>query len=602
MSGPDRGRDGAPAGCPVCGRVVGPEPQCTECGWTLRSPLRAGPVTPQLRDEFTLRLRDARHALDARIAARVSADPAPYSSYIRGGVPDDAQWAAARESARLDAGDAVDEATLRADIADLASGLRADAQAAIVEVSADGIAVAQVGLDRFGTPWLDRAPGVAWVSVLPMLSADERERHFQLAGGLSGLDRSAVSEDLRRGLPDIPHGDLLLVCRSAGWLVLEWAAATLRASRPDARFLRVAGAAGDIPAAAVLASLTTEAPLPDAYLLKVAVVDDVSGEVRTQDRQIFAPGDIPGTESCVSLRRPPGNSAETALAIFSASDARSEPLALYSLPLPPEPTFDLRIILDGPGRMRIVAPPGATTHPGTWAQVRSEIPDRLDVTAGPADLVCAVDLAGPTPVARARLRLVRSLLELLSEEYAARGQLRVSVLTCTDHDFERGREKLHVVRGIGLSPVPKAADWSARQSTVKEIYPPAAPMEDLLYEAAIKLEGSRAAGRSARLLILGGRRPHPVPRGTENIQQCPHGYKWRQYLKQLVGTAGARCVAVADAVPNDPVQAAIWEELGPDGLRWLPDATARLVGEDLALLARHAQRIPIPLPNEGMRI
>jgi hypothetical protein len=597
MSGPDRGRDGPPAGCPVCGRVVGPEPQCTECGWTLRSPLRVGPVTPQLRDEFTLRLRDARHALDARIAARVSADPAPYSSYIRGGAPDDAQWAAARESATLDAGDAVDEATLRVGVADLASGLRADAQAVVVEVSADGIAVAQAGLDRFGTPWLDRAPAVAWISVLPMLSTDAQERHFQLAGGLSGLDRSAVSEDLRRGLPDIPHGDLLLICRPAGWLVLEWAAATLRASRPDARFLRVAGAVGDTPAATVLASLTTEAPLSDAYQLKVAVVDDVSGEVRTQDRQIFAPGDIPGTESRVSLRWPPGNSAETALAIFSASDARSEPLALYSLPLPPEPTFDLRAILDGPGRMRIVEPPGAITHPGTWAQVRSEIPDRLDVTAGPADLVCAVDLAGPTPVARARLRLIRSLLELLSEEYAAREQLRVSVLTCTDHDFERGHEERHVVRGIGLSPVPEAVAWCARQSTVKEIYRLAAPIEDLLFEASIMLKGSRADGRAARLLIVGGRRPHPFPKEIEDIRPCPHRYKWRQSLKQAVDSAGARCVAVADVIPNDPVPAAIWGKLGPDGLRRLPDATARLVGEDLALLARHAQRIPIPLPN-----
>jgi hypothetical protein len=41
----------------------------------------------------------------------------------------------------------------------------------------------------------------------------------------------------------------------------------------------------------------------------------------------------------------------------------------------------------------------------------------------------------------------------------------------------------------------------------------------------------------------------------------------------------------------------MWQELGPAGLRWLPEAKAQLVGEDLALLARHTQRIPIPLPN-----
>jgi hypothetical protein len=56
-------------------------------------------------------------------------------------------------------------------------------------------------------------------------------------------------------------------------------------------------------------------------------------------------------------------------------------------------------------------------------------------------------------------------------------------------------------------------------------------------------------------------------------------------------------VAVADAKPTAPSQLKIWESLGPDGLRWLPEATGQLVGEDLGLLSSHAQQIPIPLPN-----
>ena len=244
MPGTEQRRDPPVPCCPVCGRPTGPEPRCPECGWILRSPLQAGTVTAHLREEFTLRRQRAQHALDTRIAARVSADPVAYQHYIRGGAPDDAQWSAARRDASQDAGDAVDETALRARLADLVGGLREDVPAAVAEVSADGIAMTRTGLDRFGSPWLDRTPGTAWTSLLPMLSGTEEERYFQLAGGLSRVDRAAVSDHLRASLPDTPHGDLIVICRPAGWLVLEWAAAALMSARPGARLLRVAGEPG----------------------------------------------------------------------------------------------------------------------------------------------------------------------------------------------------------------------------------------------------------------------------------------------------------------------------------------------------------------------
>src|SRR5205823_15023315 len=122
----------------------------------------------------------------------------------------------------------------------------------------------------------------------------------------------------------------------------------------------------------------------------------------------------------------------------------------------------------------------------------------------------------------------------------------------------------------------------------------AAPIEDLLHEASLMLENSHAAGRAARLLLVGARRPHPFPRGMEIPEECPLRYRWKKSLEQLTGLGRARCVAVVDA--NGPVSS-IWEQLGPAGLRRLPGATAQLVGEDLGLVVRHAQRIPIPLPT-----
>ena len=557
-------------------------------------------MTAQLRAEYSSRLQDAQQTLDARIVARITDDPLPYQHYVRGGVPGTAQWAAAREGAARESGDAADEAALHAGLADLTSRLGVGTQATVAEVSADGITVSRTGLDRSGTPWLEQAFSAAWTALLPMLSGRKEEREFQLAGGLHQVNRDTLAGRLRgrlAGLADVPGGEVLVICRPAAWMILEWAAAGLLAAWPQARLLRVAPPAGSTSAGTMLAGLTTEAPLRDGYQLMVAVVDDISGTVQTQPQQIFAPGDVPGTECRVRLLRPPGDTEDTALAIFSSSAAAGgEPLSLHSAKLPPGRQFQLRAVLDGPGRVRITEP-DVTDHPATWGQIRSEVPDRVDVTVGPADLVCAVELAGPVPEVRARLRLVRSLLERLADDQVASAQLRVGVLTCTDHDFERGREYLPVVQGVTLGAVHDALAWLARRTAASVSYPRAAPIEDLLYEASIMLADTRAADRAARLLLVGGRRPHPFPQGTERVMRCPLQYKWQEILHRLMSEAGARCVAVTEAVTGNRAQAAIWQELGPAGLYWLSDATAQVIGEDLGLLARHAQWIPIPLPD-----
>ena len=113
------------------------------------------------------------------------------------------------------------------------------------------------------------------------------------------------------------------------------------------------------------------------------------------------------------------------------------------------------------------------------------------------------------------------------------------MLTCTDHSFERGREYRPVVRGTPLSAVSEALDWFSRQKPSDVTYAQAAPMEDLLHEASIMLADSRTARRAARLLIVGGRLPHPYPQGSGRIMRCPLKYKWRQSLQLLTGEAGA---------------------------------------------------------------
>lgn len=54
---------------------------------------------------------------------------------------------------------------------------------------------------------------------------------------------------------------------------------------------------------------------------------------------------------------------------------------------------------------------------------------------------------------------------------------------------------------------------------------------------------------------------------------------------------------VTDTMPSRSSRAAVWQDLGHAGLHALPDTNARRVGEDLGVLVRHTQRIPIPLPD-----
>jgi len=78
---------------------------------------------------------------------------------------------------------------------------------------------------------------------------------------------------------------------------------------------------------------------------------------------------------------------------------------------------------------------------------------------------------------------------------------------------------------------------------------------------------------------------------------CPFKCDWRPLLHQLRREAGTVCVTVTDTVPSRSARAAIWEDLGHAGLHALSGASARRVGEDLGVLARYTQRIPIPLPD-----
>ena len=319
--------DGRPAACPVCGLASGPPQACAECGWTLRTARRPGPVTAQLRADFDRRLSAARRRFDARAAALVSADPDRLAPWIRGGCPDSAEWAAAvRDAAAATAG-AADEASA---CAALAAGLRRPGRRRHDrdrEVGPEGIGATRAATDRLGTPLLRREQAAKlWTDLLPMLSAHEDERLFQLAGGIAGLDRNLLAKYLANVVPSgaVPAGtagETLVICRPAGWRILEDAARHVVQGTARATLVRVTGM--PTGGSGLIGSLTARMPLLRGYDVVVATIAPATGAVTLGTRPLFKPGDVQGAESVLTLRRAPGDRDATTLAVAVARDAPS---------------------------------------------------------------------------------------------------------------------------------------------------------------------------------------------------------------------------------------------------------------------------------------
>jgi hypothetical protein len=589
-----------PPGCPVCGRPVGREATCPECGWLLYGPLQLGPVTDELRCDFAESLSGAQRAYDAHVAAFVSADsasPVP----TRGGRPTAEEWAEAQQAAARVRAGAVSEQTLRSIVADTHRALDAPGDGVggmTAEIDASGITVTRARLDQFGRPEVQQDKrSIPWTELLPMLSADTAERHFQLAGGLSGLDRTRIWEILRREVPERTEGCTLVICWPAGWRILEQAALQACRDRPSVRLIRAVAPNGATMAGGLVRSVASDAPLSCTYVVPVAVADPLTGEVRLEHSALFGPGTRAGAESSVALRRVPGDRGDIAVAVMTANGQPEGLLSLHSIPQPSEPVYQLRAVLDGPGQVTFTEPASLRPDSRPWPEILAGLPSRVDVSLGPVDLVCAMELSGPRDLVRQRRELVRDLLEILDAEYPEQGRLRVALAGCTDHLQIRGREKRNVVRSTPLGPVSLALTRLGKEPGSEVYNKAAAPLEDLLHEAAGLLGNKDDKFRAARLLLVVGRPPHPHALDRTKVHPCPHGYNWRAYLRWLTGTRRARCVAVVDSIPGYRARAAIWHELGPSGLHELSAPAPAYIGEDLGVLVRHAQRIPIPLAN-----
>lgn len=597
--------DARPA-CPVCTRPVLAEPYC-ECGWQLRAARRLGPVTDDLRADFDGRLAAARHGYDARAAALITAEPGRFARWIRGGAPDSAQWAAARRDAVTAVSGAIDEELARKELATALRGLEDGAQALIIEIGPEGIGITRASMDATGTPRFDAAqPARSWPELLPGLSAHPDERMLQLAGGPGGPGRAALRDCVDKAVQAVQalYGDaVLVVCRPAGWALLEEAAERIALAFPGSWLLRVAAEAAAPGAPVTLGTLTASMPLLRGYGVVVATVDPVTGTVAPATQPLFQPGDVPGAQALVTLRRFPGDPERVTLAVAVDAAWSAEPrvVAVHTVPPPERPLYQVSAVLDASGQVRFTGPRGVTEDSRPWSDVWAGVPRQVDVRPTAVDLVCAIELAGEPGQFSRRRELVRELLEELGREYPDDASPRVSVIGCADHRYVPGEENQGVVRGVPLGPLADALSWLGGQRGEPVAYHDAAPLEELLHGAHRMLARGPVAGRARRLLLVAGRRPHPaankvgaVP-GAVVVHPCPQNYDWRSLSRRLDG-AGVRTVVVADAPPARATRAGFWAEVATGGLHRLSGTTARAVGEDLGLFVRDGQQTGLPLP------
>lgn len=552
--------------CPVCGRPAGKQPSCAECGWVLYTRPLAGSVTPAMRQEFDMQLSRAR---------KVRAEQ--------------------------------DDRALAAALSEAIGELRTGRETAVIEVGPERIEMTYAFLDAAESPQVRSGWKANWASLLPNLPGGQQGRQAQLSAGQPGLNDEQVAKLVRARFPAVGGAGALVVCRPAGWRVLEVAGrAVARATRPPARVLPVAGP-GATPIRTLLAEAAASAPLRQGYYLLTATVNAASGDVRLRPRLLFAAGTKPGADAEVPLRRMPGDLSDTTLAVF-AGDGITDwttalPVALFQVPVPADPQPRARVRLAGPGRVEFAATARAQPlAPDTWAKVCRRVPRRVSTTASPVDLVCAVDLSGAFEAVRLRKKVAGDLIQLLDNEYQQPGELRVAIVTCTDHVFgaDRGAEFQPVTDTSRPVSAADALRWLAAKEGVNPLDRHCTPVEDLLDEACFLLKHSAPNGRRPRLLTLAGRPPHPFPQRAGRMVACPRRISWEQVVRDL-DTAQVRYAVVTDArMPdsNDPDRG-LWARLGPAGRYGLAVANARQVAEGLGLLAAPDQHIPIPLSEDS---
>ncbi|MCP2167293.1 hypothetical protein [Goodfellowiella coeruleoviolacea] len=585
--------------CPVCRHNATDARVCARCGWTLATPPWLDLDAEADVTAFAAELAARRRAFDLAAAALaagfpVGGDTALFTRLagrVRGGRPDSAELASATRDAPAPPEGQPVAALVAPAVARLVGAADRARTLAVLDVHAEGVTVARLGVDAAGVPSVvEPVRLVGWREVLPGLPPTADDLLLALAGGV-GASEDVPDPDRARP-PAVSADEVLVLHRLAGWPVPDAVAARLGTPHP----VRRGQPPLDEDAAAAWAAL---APLRHDYRLVLVAVDG-RGATRPVSRRLFASGTSAAGRpvASVAVTGPVRPAAlHPVLAVVTGPPGtpprQCAPVAVFHARLRPNTRDTLEFRLDGPGRVALLRPDGepAPEALATWPDVLDDVPAVYRPDAHAADVVFAVELCGrPLAAAQRRRDLVAEAIDHLGRVHPAPDSVRVAVLGYRDH-VAQGPRALAGSRRFGT--VAEAAAVVAGLAAGPLTEPWAAPVEDALARAR-RLDW-RPAPVARRLVIVGSRPPHLDY--DASAPRCPHGCDWRRDLA-LLDNLAVHHVAVWDRpawserdIPEARQAIEAWRAFG------LPRLPLLLDRVDAARVVREARVVPKAAPT-----
>jgi hypothetical protein len=538
-----------PDACPVCAEPIGDEPSCAVCDWQLHGDPVLGWADERELAEFDQRLERAAAGWDLAAAVRSGVHRAGTAMLgLRGGVPDEAAWAAAitRESR-------TEPAT--ADDLNVVLGALTTRQAPVVHfvsVGPQGIGHQRVVADDDGFPRTDGPlDTVEWD--FAALAADEAVRRFQLAGGLGvqPVDRREFDRAVARLAPRFAGSYCVLVAAEPGWTLLDRARSLLGRMVPVRATLSAGTAPFDLRA--IVLDALRSAPLPCDYDVLLQRLDPTTGAIELVTRKLFAAGaHLAGhggkpTKELVVHGSPVGNprAAIPVVARTGSDPAHWRVLAIGCTDLPAHGAAQVAITLDGLSALGFARadgmPVGRSDDVGL-AHLLATIPPWVQLEP-PLDVVLAVELCGVPERVRARAAFAHRLLELVA---ASPDPVRAAVLGYLDHRLPPTALYAAdpvVIGASQLGPLSAAQAELGSFASLPPLRDAATAMEDALF-AAGRLSWTAGSGARRALVVIGHRPPcEPIAAGP--VPACPDGRNWRDAVGTLRG-GQVRLLAVRD--------------------------------------------------------
>ncbi|NEC63271.1 hypothetical protein G3I41_01230, partial [Streptomyces sp. SID9727] len=477
------------------------------------------PVLGALTDEDTeaarTALHTAQHAWDLR-AARLALGGAEgarrLAPLLRAGPPDPGEEPAPPS---LPGGSLPphDSARWQQILTDLVDGRIPDV--VFAEFTPDRLRVIRAAADRSGIPRQTDAGSTDWASLLPALDGDAAPRRFRLAGGVGTeqpLHRAEFDVAVTRWLhthPALARARTLVVLgRRSGWVLLDRAAALLRAAyRPSAEIGPGPGeaASGTDTADAVRAALRT-APLAVDHSLLLARVDRRTGEVHAHTQVLFPAGS--------RLRR--GETATAEITVYGGLATRA-PVLLPVLAGTPEADGSGAVTLSArrtalaafaPARLAFVlhGPGEVTAHEGAPTEGRGELPDipalvgslpRRVIHPPALDVFLTVEMSGADAEETGeRLGFARDVIATLARRHGP--GLRVGVVGHYDHAVHENRygPRPVLLLRVPAGPAPAALTALTGWRPARREQDTASSLEDALREVGRLVRARAGAARA----------------------------------------------------------------------------------------------------------